>query len=149
MIGRLWTDEETTILREMMGAARDVSEIMARLGRSKHSIKERWRWINRTEEDRVRRQKQINLNRHMRNNCIAGVGASRLVSYREIPEEVTIIRAARLNAGPQSLTGAFFGDPPRGFSALDRKMSGQADEPYIDHRLAQLQRMPSLARVLA
>jgi hypothetical protein len=141
----LWTDEETAILRQMMAAARSLPEIMEKLQRSKYSIKERWRWINHTEEHKILRRKQINLNRHIRSQFGTGASFARNVPAREIPEDVTSNRAARINAGPRDLAGAFFGDPPRGFSALDRKLSGDRDPAYIDRRLAQLQRKPSLA----
>jgi hypothetical protein len=142
--GSLWTEEETAVLREMMAAGCSYTEMMAKIGRSKHSIKERWRWINHSEEERAKRRKQINLNRNIRTQFGNGVSPTRLAP-RVIPEEVTAHRAARIAAGPRDLSGAFFGDPPRGFSALDRKLRGEKDPVYIDHSQAQLQRKPSLA----
>lgn len=141
---RIWTADETAILQEMMAAAYRMPAMMARLSRSEQSIKERWRWINLPEEEKAKRRKQINLNRHIRCQFGNGVGPLRQAP-REIPNEVTSNRDARIKAGPQDLSGAFFGDPPKGFSALDRKLSGQAEPVYLDHSQAQLQRKPSLA----
>lgn len=141
---RLWSEEETAVLREMMAAAYRMPAMMARLSRSEQSIKERWRWINHPEEERIKRRRQINLNRGIRAQFGNGVGPQRQAA-REIPDEVKSNRDARVKAGPRDLSGAFFGDPPRGFSALDRKLSGKTEAPYIDHSRAQLQRKPSLA----
>jgi len=38
-----------------------------------------------------------------------------------IPETVLVEQARRLAAAARDLAGAVFGDPPRGFSALDRR----------------------------
>lgn len=38
-----------------------------------------------------------------------------------VPAEVLIEQAKRLTASARDLAGAIFGDPPRGFSALDRR----------------------------
>src|SRR6266540_1663202 len=135
--GTLYSDEETAILREMMAAGRSIPEIMDRLKRSKHSIKERWRWINRTEEDKILRRKQINVNRNIRREFGPGVHNARLIFKREIPHEAVTDRNARFDAGPRDLTGAFFGDPPRGFSALDRKLSGNSEPTRIDRRRSE------------
>lgn len=144
--GRVWTEEETAILRQMVDADSGMPALMARLGRSKHSIKERWRWISRTEENKAQRREQINLNRRIRSQFGPGATNPRGVSVRGMPEQVIADREARIGAGPRDLTGAFFGDPPRGFSALDRKLKGDDGPTYLDRRMAQLQRTPSLAR---
>jgi hypothetical protein len=39
----------------------------------------------------------------------------------DIPHAVAMERAQRQEAGHRDLAGAVFGDPPQGFSALDRK----------------------------
>ena len=145
--GRLWTKEETAILREMMAAKCDLSEMIDKLGRSKYSIKERWRYINWTEDEKAQRRAQITVNRRILRQFGGGCQPqSRTTTVkREIPQEVIADRNARIDAGPRDLSGAFCGDPPRGFSALDRKLNGDSEPTYIDHRLAQLQRKPSLA----
>ncbi len=38
-----------------------------------------------------------------------------------VPESVLVEQARRLTASARDLAGAVFGDPPRGFSALDRR----------------------------
>jgi hypothetical protein len=140
----LWSEEETAVLREMKAAGATVPEIMARLGRSKYGIKERWRWLNTDEEERAKRCRQINLNRNIRAQFGNGISATRSAP-RVVPDEVVSNRDARGKAGPRDLAGAFFGDPPRGFSALDRKLRGEPEPVYLDHSQAQLQRKPSLA----
>jgi hypothetical protein len=144
----LWSEEETAVLREMKTAGATVPEIMARLSRTKYGIKERWRWLNTDEAEKAKRRQQINLNRNIRAQFGNGVLPTRSAP-RIVPDEVTSNRDARIKAGPRDLAGAFFGDPPRGFSALDRKLRGEPDPIYRDHSQAQLQRKPSLAGISA
>jgi hypothetical protein len=78
----LWSEEETAVLREMKAAGATVPEIMARLGRSKYGIKERWRWLNTDEEERAKRCRQINLNRNIRAQFGNGISATRSAATR-------------------------------------------------------------------
>jgi hypothetical protein len=135
--GKVWSEEETAILREMVAAGCGLPAIMEKLGRTKPSVRERWRWINLSAEAKGRRLKELNDKRKLRSRY--GTGISLYAS--RVPENVLANREARVAAGPRDLTGAFFGDPPRGFSALER-----VEEPsWLDRRMAQLQRVPSLA----
>jgi hypothetical protein len=136
--GKVWSEEETAILREMVAAGCGLPAIMERLGRTKPSVRERWRWINQTGEAKAKRLKELNLKRKLRNQY--GNGISLFAS--RVPVDVLVNREERFAAGPRDLTGAFFGDPPRGFSALE----GVKEPSYLDRRMAQLQRVPSLAR---
>lgn len=40
-----------------------------------------------------------------------------------VPDSVLVEQARRLTASARDLAGAVFGDPPRGFSALDRRLA--------------------------
>jgi hypothetical protein len=135
--GKVWSEEETAILREMVAAGCGLPAIMERLGRTEPSVRERWRYINQSREEKAKRQEQINIKRRLRNQF--GTGTSLYAS--RVPQDVLVNREARLAAGPRDLTGAFFGDPPRGFSALERP----EQQSHIDRQMARLQRVPTLA----
>jgi hypothetical protein len=54
-------------------------------------------------------------------------------------------RPARLPAFEyQTLTSAFFKDPPPGRSALDKQRAGIVDEPFVDYRKALEHRFPKI-----
>lgn len=62
----LWTEEQTKILREMRGRDCDFEEIAKVVGRTKTSVKERWRWINMPEHQKKRRRASLNAARAVR-----------------------------------------------------------------------------------
>lgn len=67
------------------------------------------------------RRKQVNAARARLRFGMVGRMHSVLETERNIPREVIIDREARINAVPRDLTGLLLGDPPAGFSALDRR----------------------------
>jgi hypothetical protein len=143
-----WSPQEWIRVKHLIGRGHDVAQIALMIGRSKEQLKGKIRWENMTEEKRRARRDRINARRHRNGEHFPSQRVDKPTITHRAPPETLAERALRLSA-PQTLTGALFGDPPIGFSALDRKLSGKTDEPYLDHRLAQLQRIPSLAQVPA
>ncbi|WP_439400301.1 hypothetical protein ACRQ5Q_42870 (plasmid) [Bradyrhizobium sp. PMVTL-01] len=48
--------------------------------------------------------------------------------FGDVPDDV-FEEAQRRNSAPRTITQSFFGDPPAGFSALDRKRCGDGEKP--------------------
>lgn len=121
--GAQWSAEEDAKLSEMLAAGAIRQEIAdAMPGRSLSAVKSRIRykrtpWAQLTEENRVARLKRDRpkyVRTTHRNHVISE--EMRVV----VPPEVIEERNQRYMA-PQDITGWICGDPPRGFSALERR----------------------------
>ncbi|MDE5451306.1 hypothetical protein GWE18_00245 [Bradyrhizobium sp. CSA112] len=143
-----WGAQEWIRVKHLIGRGHDVASIALMIGRSREQVKGKIRWENMSAEKRQARRDRINARRNESGEYRSTPRPDKPTITHRAPPEALAERAMRLSA-PQTLTGAFCGDPPIGFSALDRKLSGKAEEPYIDHSLAQLQRKPSLVPVPA
>jgi len=114
--GRRWTAEEDQLLRNLIGSGQSLKEAAPLLGRPYHSTKEHWRWINMTVEQRMERANRLRMSgpsgiiRRVDENSTRGATPSHLFEERD----------RRLSAD-RSLTCRLMGDPPPGFSALDRR----------------------------
>ncbi len=102
-----WTAEETDRARQMLAAGADNATFVKELGRTKYDAKARMKTAK-YQSQGIPRPRNC-ADPHSR---IAG----RLVVPQELLEE-----AARRSSAPKSITASFFGDPPQGYSALDRK----------------------------
>lgn len=94
-----WPDEEQTELlrlREVEGLSWD--KVAERLKRSQPSVESKYKYL----KSKAAREGHPD------------------VEARVSPEALRE-RAKRLHAPPRDLTGAFFGDPPVGYSQLDRR----------------------------
>jgi hypothetical protein len=141
-----WQPEEWIRVKNLIDRKHNLDYIALVSGRSKEQIKGKIRWETMSEEKRQERRDRLNKYRATV-RTITRVKPP-IMTHRAPPAERLAERAMRLMA-PQTLTGAFCGDPPVGFSALDRKLRGEAEPIYVDHSLAQLQRKPSLAGSVA
>ncbi len=90
------------------------------LNRTLHSIKERSRWINQTEEQRQRRRNRINALRYKRDSQV-GTLRTNIVRNATVIDKTILLDRERRMLAPRTLTGMILGDPPQGYSALDRK----------------------------
>jgi hypothetical protein len=117
---RKWTDEETGQLLELMKThGRNFKVIGHLLKRSPQSCEHRWRLTlltpeqvqERTALDRIRQAA-------MRAKYMARQG--QVPEKVEVPDDVLAERNIRLSA-PRTTSAIVLGDPPIGFSALDRK----------------------------
>ncbi len=93
----MWTDEENATLARLVAEGKPSREIAAILNRPLHGTK-----------SKIQYQKTGPLKR----------GPTTAVA----PPECIAERERRLSA-PRDLTAIFMGDPPKGYSALDRKMA--------------------------
>jgi hypothetical protein len=138
-----WQPEEWIRVKNLIDRKHNLDYIALVSGRSKEQIKGKIRWETMTEEKKQERRDRLNAYRNKERGSNKRVKPP-IMTHRAPPPELLAEREMRLMA-PQTLTGALCGDPPPGFSALDRKQRGEAEPVYIDHSLAQLQRKPSLA----
>lgn len=102
---RLWTKAEDEIAAQLFAAEATDAMFWERLGRSKLHAQQR--------QDRIRTGR------------ITGQMLARAVPRVEVPEHV-IADAMRRATAPRSLTAILCGDPPTGFTSLDRKQMGAA-----------------------
>lgn len=118
--GSVWSADETAQLCEMKAANCGIEEMMLRLDRSDHSINERWRWFNLTDDQRRERRKRINALRNANRNGATRVRIPISAYNRVVPPDVFAERNRRINT-PRTMACELMGDPPPGYSALDRK----------------------------
>jgi hypothetical protein len=121
MRARRWTLEETEELHRLMAEGYMIPALAEKLGRTEISVRERIRWLGKTEEQKEQRRRQISVTRNGRSAVAAFDHA--VMSSKRAPDERIAEREHRL-AQPRTLTSRFFGDPPPGYSALDRKRQG-------------------------
>jgi hypothetical protein len=121
MRARRWTVEETQDLLRLQAEGYVVPVIAEKMGRTTISVRERIRWLGKTEEQREIRRKQISVTRKGR-SAVAAFDHP-VMTNKRAPDERIAEREYRL-ALPRTLTGQYFGDPPPGYSALDRKRQG-------------------------
>lgn len=119
--GRKWTQEEHEKLVKLKQQSLSFAEIATALNRTRKAVEWRWQVINFSAEtrERYRKNRQENAARYRRKP--RKTNPLRFVPETMIaPDIVLIERDMRLKA-PQTITGYLFGDPPRGYSALDRR----------------------------
>lgn len=97
---RRWTEAEVAILLARVSAGVKHQAIGAELRRGVESISKKLHTLR--EPYRV-------------------IGTAGLVPKPVVSEQVLVERDQRYAAPHRSLTAAFFGDPPLGYSALDRR----------------------------
>lgn len=123
----LWTPEEDAVLRQMKAQGAAFRKIAAEVGRTWCSTVHRWRLLNIKDEERESRSARARTYRAERRRRDSGYkerGAD-IVRPLVVPDEVFVERNERLST-PRSLTGAICGDPPPGYSALDRRQEAFA-----------------------
>jgi hypothetical protein len=138
-----WGAQEWKRVQHLISRGHSVASIALMIGRSKEQVKGKIRWETMDEEKRKARRDRINARNHAREKHLPKRHYTPTITHRA-PAEAVADRELRMMA-PQTLTGAFCGDPPIGYSALDRKLRGEPEPVYVDHSLAQLRRKPSLA----
>lgn len=118
-----WSAAETQQLRDLVSVhGRHWDKIGAIMSRSAKSVQHRWFFLNSTPDER-RAGRKLDLSDKKPRSYIHGhPGAS--VRPLDIPEEVLIERNLRVST-PRTIGAAILGDPPPGYSALDRKRAEQ------------------------
>lgn len=114
-----WSPSELETLHLMLAEKKTPKEIAAVLGCERHRVDSRIRQERMTPEQRAiqLKQKAAWFQRHR-----TGVRAYREQTISSNRPTCELIEEAQQRAmAPRSLTSEFFGDPPKGWSALDRK----------------------------
>jgi hypothetical protein len=151
MAYQMWGDAETTeLLRLMETHGRDWITIGRIMGRSHRSCEHRWRWLNMTEEQKKRRNEAEAIRKAKSGERCTGIKQKGVDAVRPVVASIALLeeRAQRMSV-PRTITGIICGDPPPGYSALDRKRRGEKDPVYIDKRLERFRRQPTLAGMSA
>jgi hypothetical protein len=105
-----WTPEENEIGRRLLEENASEAEFLEKLGRTKNAAKDHFYYIEHRAMV-LRRRGEIPVRR----------GPTRQVTIANAPSITMMDDAQCQLVAPRSLTSAFFGDPPPGRSALDRK----------------------------
>ncbi|MFK4647189.1 hypothetical protein ABIF96_005763 [Bradyrhizobium ottawaense] len=119
---KVWTPEEDAKLAELVAAGLSWEEIGPEFGLKRDAARKRWGLLHETPEERADRCEKRRLYQErvkLRNGVLPEDLPVRKLA---VPEEVLQERNARLIA-PLTITGIICGDPPIGFSALDRKLA--------------------------
>jgi hypothetical protein len=105
-----WTPEEDEIGRGLLDENASEAEFLERLGRTKEVARHHFYYAE---------HRAMVLRR--RGEAPVRPGPTRQVTIADAPSITMTDDAQRQSVAPRSLTSEFFGDPPPGRSALDRK----------------------------
>lgn len=139
-----WPAEEWKRAKSLLDRGFSVPMVSQMIGRSQEKLRGKIRWEVMTIEKRQARAEQIKATRQSRAKAPETQLKMEKRTFEKAPAELFTERQKRQRLEHRDLTGAFCGDPLPGYSALDRKLNGETQPSYIDARLAQLQRRPSL-----
>lgn len=119
---KLWTADEWAAAQRLRAEGYQFAGIAARHGRGINGVKEKFRWEAMTAAQREARAARIHGHKvAYRERASSYRPQAQVTASLRPPESSFQEREARHAAGPRDLTGAFFGDPPRGYSALERR----------------------------
>lgn len=121
-----WTDEKVSELYRLVGEGKTHHEIAAILGVSLSRVQGRIYRDSLTEEQRKaqtdkKREWERRASGAKPRDCREYQRASYIAASR--PSAELIAEANRRAAAPRDLTAIIFNDPPKGYSALDRRQS--------------------------
>ena len=115
-----WTAEEDAKVHELLALDLNYKQIAERISRPYSSTKEHIRWLFMTEEQKEWRRERIRSGRRNGKDIVRRVEE---YSTREAKPQHVFEDAARRAEAPRTLTAVLMGDPPIGFSALDRRQA--------------------------
>lgn len=117
--GRYWSDHEKEVASRMRGEGFTPSEIAERLDRSAQSVRGHFQQIGMDEEARVK----LRARKRCYSKTVGRTGGARAGTVHPMRADPQALadRDYRLSMAPRDLTAAFCGDPPIGYSALDRR----------------------------
>lgn len=114
-----WTAEEWARAKSLLDAGYRVKAVAQILGRDPQNVSSKLQYMKTTEE----RLRDKNWKRRKKYAGDHGSKIHRVDSIVvAVPAEALVDRNARA-AAPRSLTAFVFGDPPPGWSALDRRIA--------------------------
>lgn len=139
-----WHPKQWAKAQGLLARGMTPSQVAPLIGKTAHQLSEKVRWENTPESKREQRRLRINARRNASGEYksppdvnLPSMGA------RAAPD--LLEEARRRLEAPRTLSQMLMGDPPPGYSALDRKRQNIPEPLYLDARMAQLQRVPSLA----
>lgn len=138
-----WTAEDWQRVQDMLKVGKTPLQIGSSIGRSAHQVRSKIQWERTPEQKREERRIQVNARRHASGEYKSTPRPHGYVSAHR-PAPAMLEEAQRRLYAPRTISQELFGDPPPGYSALDRKRQEVAEIPYIDRRMAQLLRKPTL-----
>jgi len=120
---RRWTFAEIAQLNQLYTAGKSRAEIAAALGTTDARVRQRLQWECQSSTLGMARKKRRMERRKQANSELRSPREffDMVTSGPKPTEEALRSREARWAAMPRDLTGAFFGDPPVGFSALEQR----------------------------
>jgi hypothetical protein len=118
-----YTEQETEQLKSFLALGLSVSEIASRLDRAPSSVHGKVDYLRMTPEKREAKRERHRAYRRENSNPVRNwmhENAQIILSQRP-SEEMLAERDERYSAPFRDLSGFAFGDPPIGYSALDRE----------------------------
>lgn len=117
-----WTEQEVARVQEMRRNKIAYEVIAHALGRSTKSIKTQLSYAKMTPDQRERRAQYERDRRAGQNKTLAKEAGIKFEAHKSVvPAAVISERNRRIDAPFRDLTAAIFGDPPVGYSALERR----------------------------
>ncbi|MDE2021198.1 MAG: hypothetical protein KGJ13_12755 [Patescibacteria group bacterium] len=113
-----WTEIETAKLCELMAAGHTYQVIAGLMAKTKASVYHKWVQLTMGESDRAKHLRARREGVAMRKQD----GIPPKFETREPPADVWHERSERVLAPHRDLSGMLMGDPPVGFSALERRV---------------------------
>lgn len=141
-----WHAQDWRRASELLHRGYSIAAVATLMGRPPKQISEKLRWENTSVEKREERRIKINARRHATGEYKSTPRPDGPTTGPRADPSLFEERDRRL-ATPKTLSAWLLGDPPPGYSALDRKRQGIIEARWIDKRSAQLQRKPTLAGV--
>lgn len=117
--GERWTDFELAEARRLIAARCSPQEFENRMGRSRISAKMRIKYVD-SPTFRANAIQRAARDRSQFTEHIKGQPQNRAPEKPKVPHEA-IQDALKRAMAPRTITGWFCGDPPPGYSALDRR----------------------------
>lgn len=117
----VWTDADIATAKELFADGLTCRQIGERINRTAKAVRVKLKRLTWTPEQRYEfnRKERLRGKKYVARKTVSGV-RDMVTVVRRAPDDVLADREARY-AAPRDLTGAFFGDPPQGFSALERR----------------------------
>lgn len=110
---RPWSPDDVAVLRQCKADNISNESIAERLGRTQNAVRAYWSYLNLTEA-------RASAARRRREASAMGAIAAEPRRDPRVPDDVWAEREARMSA-PITISGFVLGDPPRGFSSLERR----------------------------
>lgn len=143
MRNNYWSAEDWQRVQDMLKDGKTPLQIGASVGRTAHQVRSKIQWERTPEQKREERRLLINARRNASGEYKSTPRPHGYVAGHR-PAPGMLEEAQRRLYAPRTISQMLMGDPPPGYSALDRKQRDEQQPIYIDHRLAQLQRKPTL-----